>query len=92
MILAAAGAGPAVKRVPYGPAYAAAAAMEIFWRLAEIKTEPPLTRFVVQQLTTAHWFNISAARRDLGYAPAVTIEQGMKRLEAWFRSGPPGPW
>ena len=87
MILAAAGAGPAVKRVPYGPAYAAATAMEIFWRLAGLKTEPPLTRFVVQQLTTAHWFDISAARRDLGYVPGVTIEQGMKRLEEWFKSG-----
>ena len=89
MILAAAGAGPAVKRVPYGPAYAAATAMEIFWRLAGLKTEPPLTRFVVQQLTTAHWFNISAARRDLGYAPEVTIEQGMKKLEEWFKAGSP---
>lgn len=84
MILAAAGAGPAVKSVPYAPAYAAAAAMETFWRLAGIKTEPPLTRFVVQQLTTAHWFDISAARRDLGYAPVTTIEEGMKRLEDWF--------
>ena len=84
MILAAAGAGPAVKRVPYGPAYAAATAMEIFWRRAGLKTEPPLTRFVVQQLTTAHWFDISAARRDLGYSPEVTIEQGMKRLQEWL--------
>jgi len=42
MILAAAGAGAAVKRVPYAPAYAAAAAMEVFWRLAGLKTEPPL--------------------------------------------------
>ncbi|MDP2865148.1 MAG: NAD-dependent epimerase/dehydratase family protein, partial [Elusimicrobiota bacterium] len=71
MILAAAGTGPAVKSVPYGPAYAAAAAMETFWRLAGLKTEPPLTRFVVRQLTTAHWFDISAARRDLGYSPEV---------------------
>lgn len=88
MILSAAGTGPAVKRIPYAPAYAAAAALEAFWRLAGMKTEPPLTRFVLQQLTTAHWFNISAARRDLGYNPAVTIEQGMKRLEEWFRSSP----
>ncbi|MBI4352104.1 MAG: NAD-dependent epimerase/dehydratase family protein [Elusimicrobia bacterium] len=86
MILAAAGATPAVKTVPYGPASAAAALMETAWRLAGIRSEPPLTRFVVQQLTTAHWFDISAARRDLGYAPGVTIEQGMKRLEEWFRS------
>jgi len=43
----------------------------------------------VQQLTTAHWFNISAARHDLGYSPEVTIEQGMKKLEEWFKAGSP---
>ena len=69
--------------------FAAASALEAAWRLAGIKSEPPLTRFIVQQLTTAHWFDISAARRDLGYNPAVTIEQGMKRLEEWFRPGSP---
>ncbi|MBU2573329.1 MAG: NAD-dependent epimerase/dehydratase family protein [Elusimicrobia bacterium] len=88
MILAAAGTGPVTKTIPYGIAYAAAAAMETAWRLARIKNEPPLTLFVLKQLTTAHWFNISAARRDLGYNPGVTIERGMKRLEEWFKAGP----
>jgi len=84
MLLAAAQIGPVTKTVPYGIAYGAASAMETVWRLAQISTEPPLTRFVVQQLTTAHWFNISAARRDLGYVPSVTIAQGMKNLEKWL--------
>ena len=85
MILAAAGTAPVTKTIPYGLAYTAAAAMETAWRLARIKNEPPLTGFVLRQLTTAHWFNISAARRDLGYLPGVTIGQGMKRLEEWFQ-------
>ena len=86
MILAAAGTGPVTRTVPYGIASAAAAALETAWRLARVTHEPPLTRFVLQQLTTAHWFNISAARRDLGYEPATTIEQGMERLAAWFKT------
>ena len=86
MLLAAAGAGPVVKTTPYGLARAAAAVLETIWRLASLKGEPPLTSFVLQQLTTAHWFDISAARRDLGYAPSVTIEQGMSRLAAWLRA------
>lgn len=86
MILAAAGAGSVEKTTPYWLAAPVAAAMETAWRLAGIEGEPPLTRFVVQQLTTAHWFNISAARRDLGYAPGTSIEQGMKLLEEWFKS------
>jgi len=86
MILAAAGAPPVSRSVPYTAARAAAAVLEAAWRLVRAESEPPLTRFVLQQLTTAHWFDISAARRDLGYAPALTIEQGMERLKEWFCS------
>ncbi len=85
MILKAAGAAPVAKTIPYLAARAAAAVLETAYRLAQLRVEPPLTRFVVQQLTTAHWFDISAARRDLGYEPALTIEQGMERLGEWFR-------
>ncbi|HBE89370.1 MAG TPA: 3-beta hydroxysteroid dehydrogenase, partial [Elusimicrobia bacterium] len=86
MILEAAGAPPVKKSIPYPAAIAAAAVLETAWRLAGAKSEPPLTRFVVRQLTTAHWFDISAARRDLGYSPSVTIEEGMRRLADWLRS------
>ena len=41
-----------------------------------------MTRFVARELTTAHWFDIAAARRDLGYEPKVSIEEGLKRLAA----------
>ncbi|KAF0126698.1 MAG: 3-beta hydroxysteroid dehydrogenase/isomerase [Elusimicrobia bacterium] len=86
MILDAAGAPPVKKSVPYPAALAAAAVLETAWRLAGAKSEPPMTLFVLRQLTTAHWFDISAARRDLGYSPSVTIEEGMRRLADWLRS------
>ena len=38
--------------------------------------EPPLTRFLARELSTAHWFNIAAARRDLGYEPTVSLRRG----------------
>jgi nucleoside-diphosphate-sugar epimerase len=41
----------------------------------------------VRELSTAHWFNIDAAKRDLGYAPKVSIDEGMKRLEDYLRRG-----
>ncbi len=43
-----------------------------------------MTRFLARELSTAHWFNIDAARRDLGYEPRVSIEEGLRRLEEWF--------
>ncbi|MDD2804883.1 MAG: NAD-dependent epimerase/dehydratase family protein [Elusimicrobiales bacterium] len=86
LILSAAGLAPVTKVLSYPAAYAAALALETSWRLARFSDEPPINRFVLKQLTTAHWFDISAARRDLGYAPSVTIEQGIEKLKVWFDS------
>ena len=86
-MLAAAGLPPVEARVPYRVATGAAWLSEGFYRALGIKEEPRLTRFLVHQLTTAHWFDISAARRDLGYAPKVTIEEGLARLSAWLKAG-----
>ncbi len=83
-ILAAADLAPIERAVPLPVARAAAFAYEAAWRALFLKGEPPLTRFLVSQLTTAHWFDISAAKRDLGYAPTVTIEEGLRRLRSWL--------
>ena len=61
--------------------------MEMVYRLLGISAEPRMTRFVAHQLSTAHWFDISAARRDLGYEPAVSIDEGLVRLAEWLRVG-----
>jgi nucleoside-diphosphate-sugar epimerase len=39
-----------------------------------------MTRFLAAQLSTSHYFDISAARRDLGYTPIVSTKEGMERL------------
>jgi len=91
-MLAAAGLPPVSKSVPLGLATAAARACEASWRLLRVPGEPPLTRFLVSQLTTAHWFDISAAKRDLGWRPRVSIEEGMERLAHWVKATRPfGP-
>ncbi|MFO7561765.1 MAG: NAD-dependent epimerase/dehydratase family protein [Enhygromyxa sp.] len=82
-LLTANGLPPVDKSVSVGVARTAAAIIEGIWTLLRIRSEPPLTRFVVSQLSTAHWYDISAARRDLGYAPRVSYAEGMERLRAW---------
>ena len=59
-------------------------AFEIIYGLLRIQNEPPLTRYLVEQLATAHWFDISAARRDLGYAPRVSMVEGLVRLSEYL--------
>jgi len=85
-ILSAAGVPPVTRSVPTSVAVAAGALLETAYRLFRIAGEPPMTRFLAHQLSTAHWFNIDAARRDLGYAPAVSINEGLQRLKESFES------
>jgi nucleoside-diphosphate-sugar epimerase len=55
-------------------------AFESVYGALRIQKTPPLTRFIVDRLSTALWFDISAARRDLGYAPRVSMAEGMARV------------
>jgi len=72
------------RRMPLGLAQFLGAALETIYGGLGIKTEPPLTRFIVEQLSTSHWFDITAARRDLGYAPKVTMQEGLVRLAQYL--------
>lgn len=82
-MLAAAGEPPITRSVPTFVARAAAVSVERVFKTMGWTHEPPVTRFMVSQLATAHHFNISAARRDLGYAPTVSYDTGMARLREW---------
>jgi nucleoside-diphosphate-sugar epimerase len=85
-LLAAAGLPPVEGRVSPRRARLAGAVLETLFHLLRIRQEPPLTRWVALELSTAHWFDIGAARRDLGYEPQVDLETGMARLQEWWRS------
>ncbi len=76
------------RRVSIGMAKAVGFLYEQWYRLTNNRNEPPMTRFLAEQLSSAHWFNIGAARRDLGYQPKVTLAEGMVRIsEWWLREG-----
>ena len=61
-------------------AYLAGGLLETGYRMLGKESEPPMTRFVAHQVSTSHWYDISAAKRDLGYEPSVTIQQGLGTL------------
>ena len=79
---------PVKKRLSLSAAWRMGALCEWAWRLTGLRSEPPMTRFLAAQLATSHWFDISAARRDLGYEPRVSTAEGMQRLGAWLRERP----
>lgn len=77
---------PARPDIPYPVARAAAALMEDTYRLLGGGKEPPLTRLLVAQMANSRYFDLSAARRDLGYTPHVSTEEGLARTAAWLRA------
>jgi nucleoside-diphosphate-sugar epimerase len=83
-VLAVAGLPPVTRSVSPTLAYWTGAALECGYRLFRIRHEPRVTRFVARQLSTAHWFDLTAAKRDLGYVPQVSNSEGLRRLgESW---------
>jgi 2-alkyl-3-oxoalkanoate reductase len=88
-ILAAGGKPPLSKTISPKAAGRAGAFCEWLYRNLRLAGEPPMTRFVAAELATSHWFDISAARRDLGYRPTVSIDEGLRRLAEWLRNGCP---
>ena len=86
-LLEAAGAPLVTKSVPVWVAMALAWGFETAHRINGNRAEPRLTRFVVRELSTSHWFNIAAARRDLGFAPRISIVEGLAQLRLALQSG-----
>lgn len=81
-ICAAAGVVPPHRHVPAGLARAAGAAIEAIWRVRPGADEPPMTRFLAEQLSTAHWFDLRRTSADLGWSPSVGVTEGLRRLAA----------
>lgn len=81
-LLRALGEPPISRRIPLGGAVAIGAACELLWRMLPLRGEPPMTRFVAAELAKDHWFDLTAARRDLDYRPRVSMAQGTSELVA----------
>ncbi len=83
-ICAAAGVPGPRGRVPARLAALAGAAVETLWNTARLAGEPPLTRFLAEQLSTAHWFDQRRTREALRWTPAVSMDEGFRRLTASY--------
>jgi nucleoside-diphosphate-sugar epimerase len=80
----AAGVPGRIVRVPFAGAWVAGAAAEGMWALTRRRSVPPLTRFLAEQLATAHWFDQRRTRAALGWQPSVDLDEGFRRLSDWY--------
>jgi nucleoside-diphosphate-sugar epimerase len=85
-ILSAGGFPPVSGSVSPKTAYRIGAVCETLYRWLGKEEEPPMTRWAARELATSHWFDIGAAKRDLGYTPRVSTEEGLERLREWLRN------
>lgn len=69
--------------LPVWPFWIAGAACEVL--CAPLGIEPPLYRRRVDFFTKSRAFDISRARRDLGFEPRVGLRDGIRRTLAWYR-------
>lgn len=84
-----AGGAPAPKlNVPGWLARGAGSVIEKVWLAAGSKglvhDEPPMTRFLAEQLSTAHWFDQRETHKVLDWRPTVSIDEGIAMLRAHY--------
>lgn len=74
------------KSMPTSLAYLLGGAMELSYKLLRLQHEPPLTRFLVRQLASSHYYDLTAAKRDFAYRPTIDLAQGMRLLKESLHS------
>ena len=85
-VLRVVGAPPVTKRMPYSVAKRIAATLENVYMALGRNEEPLLTRLMAAELAKSHWFDHTAAQRDFGYRPRISIEEGLRRTAEAFTS------
>ncbi|RMI35347.1 NAD-dependent epimerase/dehydratase family protein [Nocardia stercoris] len=80
------GLTPPTRTVPAPVLRAAVAAIDTVWRIPAVgnRWEPPLSRYGVALVTRSATYDTTAARRDLGWAPTVSFDEGLARFSRWI--------
>ena len=81
------GIAPVCKKIPLGAACCLGALAEGVWKVLALPLEPPMTRFVATELARDHWFDITAACRDLHYRPVVDTTVALDALVESLKAG-----
>ncbi len=84
-ICRAAGVPPPRRSIPAGAARVAGSVLDVAWSTLPVLRrtgDPPLTRFLAEQLSTAHWFDQRYTRSALSWTPRISLDRGLAILAA----------
>ncbi len=73
------------KKISFRTAWNIGAFLEFVYKITLQKSEPAMSRFVSTQLAQSYWFDISKAKKDFGYDPQISTEEGLYRLEKYIK-------
>jgi nucleoside-diphosphate-sugar epimerase len=82
-ICGAAGVPFTPRHIPLATGVLLGSVVERLWPLVQ-SSEPPITRFIAEQLGTAHWFDQRSFQNDCSWTPQVSLDEGFSRLAQWF--------
>lgn len=80
------GYAPITRQINTNTAVRIGGFLEWVWRTFSFSGEPPMTRFVAQQLSTHHYYNLSAAINDFGYTHHPDSEQAWEAFVEYFKA------
>ncbi|MGQ9844090.1 MAG: NAD-dependent epimerase/dehydratase family protein [Spirochaetota bacterium] len=80
------GVKPITTHIPYWTAYGIALIMEMLWKLLKIEKRPLLTTYTVKNLGSRLQFSIAKAKRELGWTPKISFEEGFARTMQWLKT------
>jgi 2-alkyl-3-oxoalkanoate reductase len=80
------GLSPVEKRVSLGLASRLGKTLDGAWSALRLGGEPPITEWAAKMMATSHTFRIDGAKRDLGYAPLVSMATGLERTLPWLKA------
>jgi len=74
------------KSISSKKAFIAGKIFEAFYSLFNLRSEPPITAFSALQLSHSHYFDISAAKKDLGYHTAIDSDKAFQTTVDFFKT------
>lgn len=83
-IAKAGGAKEPTLNVPSWAAKAAGSVIEKLWDAEKRGDEPPITRFLAEQMSTAHWFDQRRTQEVLGWRPRITLDEGFQLTGQYY--------
>lgn len=79
-LLATRGVQATDKSISFRMAWFMSGIMETIWQILPLKTDPPITRQMLQLIGKSMTLNIGKARRELGYHPVITWAEGIEEM------------